>query len=421
MTAAGLGDAARLVALAGGALETAAVVAFVAQMLATYRRSPVRAEPWHAYVLAGLGFFALQAVGSVLHTWATMSAGSPEELVRLVATWQAPLRDVQVHGLALFMVLGVSIRMLPALFGVAPVPDARARRAFALLLAGVLGEAALFVAYRLTGSRALAAGLLLPWALLAAGTALVALPWRPWRPFPQADRSAKFVRAAYGWLALSLAMLLLLPAWLALTGQRFSHAWHGATRHAITVGFVSLMILGMGAKVVATLNGRDPRTLPSLLGPFVLANVGCFLRVSTQSLTDVEPAFFRVVGVSGTLEVAALAWWGAHVASVMRRGKREARALLAAAPAGGAVPAARTGAVRADDLVVDVVARAPATLDVFRRHGFAALGNPVLRATIARGVSVAQAARFRGVPLEPLLADLDAAVGEAPSPAASAS
>jgi hypothetical protein len=102
--------------------------------------------------------------------------------------------------------------------------------------------------------------------------------------------------------------------------------------------------------------------------------------------------------------------------SVMRRGKRETRALLAGAPARGAVPAAGTAAVRADDLVVDVVARAPATLEVFRRHGFAALQSPVLRATIARGVSVAQAARFRGVPLEPLLADLGPASGAAAPP-----
>jgi hypothetical protein len=44
----------------------------------------------------------------------------------------------------------------------------------------------------------------------------------------------------------------------------FSHAFSGATRHAITVGFISLMIMGVAAKVVPTLKGVDVRTLPAL-------------------------------------------------------------------------------------------------------------------------------------------------------------
>ena len=52
----------------------------------------------------------------------------------------------------------------------------------------------------------------------------------------------------------------------------FSHAFYGATRHAITVGFVSLMIVGVAAKVVPTLNGISTTRLWPLWGPFVLIN-----------------------------------------------------------------------------------------------------------------------------------------------------
>jgi len=45
--------------------------------------------------------------------------------------------------------------------------------------------------------------------------------------------------------------------------------------------------------------------------------VGCLLRVTLQALTDVHPGFFAVVGVSGILELAALAWWGAHLVRLM--------------------------------------------------------------------------------------------------------
>jgi len=53
------------------------------------------------------------------------------------------------------------------------------------------------------------------------------------------------------------------------------------------------------------------------MGPFVLVNVGCFLRVTLQALTDLHPAFFAVVGTSGVLELAALAWWGAPLVRLM--------------------------------------------------------------------------------------------------------
>jgi hypothetical protein len=62
------------------------------------------------------------------------------------------------------------------------------------------------------------------------------------------------------------------------------------------------------------LRGRDRAALPDLAGPFLLINVGCFLRVTLQALTDVHPRFFAIVGVSGVLELIALAWWGGHLA-----------------------------------------------------------------------------------------------------------
>ena len=45
--------------------------------------------------------------------------------------------------------------------------------------------------------------------------------------------------------------------------------------------------------------------------------------------------------------------------------------------------------------------------DVFLRHGFTALKSAVLRRTLARQVSVAQAAALRGVNLTVLLNDLN--------------
>jgi hypothetical protein len=184
-------------ALVGGALQVAAVLIFTGQILTTFAHSGAKIEPYVGFVVASLAWFSASSVVSIWHTWNTMTARSPDALLWYVATYQSPLRDLQIHGLALFMILGVSIRMLPALYEVPRVADQRAWRALALLVTAVLGEVALFLLSRWTGNPSLAACLPLPWAMLAAGSAMIVLPWRPWRPFPVHDRSAKFVRAAY--------------------------------------------------------------------------------------------------------------------------------------------------------------------------------------------------------------------------------
>jgi hypothetical protein len=181
------------------------------------------------------------------------------------------------------------------------------------------------------------------------------------------------------------------------------------------VGFVSLMIMGMAAKVVPTLNGVDPRRLSPLWGPFLLVNAGCLLRVSLQTLTDWHPGFFAAVGVSGVLEVIGLGWWGTHLARIML-----GRA-AAAAPGddGEAGPATANGSsapaapdhISAGMYVADVLNWFPQTGPVFDAYGFTLLRNPVARRTMARGVTLAQAASFRGVDLDAFLGALAAARG----------
>src|SRR5512135_1523348 len=397
-------------ALAGGALQVAAVLIFTGQILTTFAHSGAKVEPYVGFVIASLAWFGASSVVSIWHTWNTMTARSPDALLWYVATYQSPLRDLQIHGLALFMILGVSIRMLPALYEVPRVADQRAWRALALLVAAVLGEVALFLLSRWTGNPCFAACLPLPWAMLAAGSAMIVLPWRPWRPFPVHDRSAKFVRAAYAWLALSLVMLSLSPAYQyayqhfsGASGVPSSHAYQGAIRHAITVGFISLMIMGFAAKVVPTLNGVDPRMLSALRGPFLLVNVGCLLRVVMQTLTDWSAGLYPFLGISGTLEVAGLAWWGLGLARIIRRGGREADA---PAPPRGPRPEQVEGRHR----VAEVLDWFPETESVFLDRGFTALGQPLLRRTVARQITIAQAAGLRGVGLDELLGALNAAI-----------
>src|SRR5690606_38592260 len=107
----------------------------------------------------------------------------------------------------------------------------------------------------------------------------------------------------------SFALLLMMPVYQVLYEGAFSHAYHGAIRHAITVGFISMMIMGMGARIIPRLAGLDTARLPRLWAPFVLVNAGCALRGSLQIATDWWPGAFPLVGISGTLELGGLTWW----------------------------------------------------------------------------------------------------------------
>jgi uncharacterized protein involved in response to NO len=104
-------------------------------------------------------------------------------------------------------------------------------------------------------------------------------------------------------------LLLLLPVYQAAVQIPFSHAYYGAIRHAITVGFVSLMILGMSARFVPAIRGIPAQRLSRLWGPFLLVNFGCLLRVSMQTLTDWYPPVYAVISSSAVFEIIGFAWW----------------------------------------------------------------------------------------------------------------
>jgi hypothetical protein len=384
------------VALIGGALELAAILAVVGILSAAFMRSELKTEPYMVFILVALGWFVVQAIFGLWYVWVTMNAAGIAELTGYVSVFQAPLRDIQVHGLALFMILGVSMRIFPALFSLPRISDRRAWIGLGILTTAVLAEVGSFLLFRGTGNHGWAIALYSAWVLLAAGVVTVAGPWKLWKPLEIQDRSGKFIRIAYGWLALSLMMLLLLPAYQSARGIPFSHAYYGAIRHAITVGFISTMIMGVAAKVIPTLTGRDPRILSKMWGPFILINLGCFLRVSLQTLTDWVPAAYSFIGVSGVLEITALGWWGAQMAWMM----------LVESSTESVRPSAPQQIV-ADHKVGDVLAWFPRAQEVFDHFGFGPLRNKILQKTVANRVSLRQAAAMRGMALEPLLAGLN--------------
>lgn len=403
----------RELALTASVAELAAIGLCLAIVGNTLLRSGKPLETNDYYIAAALGFFALQGVSDAALTYATIHAASREGLLSIVATYQAALRNIQIHGFGLLIILGVGLRMFPVLFGMHR-PSARSQRiALPLLVLAVLGEALSIMMMQLTHERAWAAPLYVSTVALAATSIALTFRWGLLARPTEQDRSTKFVRAAVYWLHTSMVLLVLAPlhmlvvlpgaAMLSEPGRHaaeigFSHAYYGALRHAITVGFVSMMILGMAAKVVPTLNGVDTRRLRPLWLPFVLLNAGCALRVALQIGTDFTASAFSLIGVSGLLEVTGIALWGVHLWRIMA-GWRPAEAPAAARPA----------RITADHKVGHVVEWFPATLGVLIAKGFTPLANPFLRRTVARAVSLRTAAARQSLDLEQLLTELNEA------------
>jgi uncharacterized protein involved in response to NO len=388
------------------AIQITAVVIFIGVMIQTLRQAGKR-EMYDRFLYAALAWFLIAAIANPVIFKLFELAGTREQLLFNLAAFNIPYRDVQLLGLAVVMILGISLRLLPHAYGLREP----SRRWVSFLFWGVngsiLGGAVLFIAGMASGNHWL---LMLQWL-----TSIVLLVIAIMTPFQyrlfgavaenESDRGLKFIRAAHVWFIVATAMLVFTPIYnfgiyMPITGSHvpFSHAFFGAYRHALTVGFIMMMIVGVSSKIVPTLSGVDVRRANSLWPTFVLLNLGNLTRVSFQIATDFSPAAYPVMGVSGFIEVVGLALWGYELFANMRVGKkleRESNAL-----------SFQQLDITPNTKVGEVLSRYPESLEIFVQRGFPLLRNPVLRKTMARAITIEQACRREGVDLAGLLSEL---------------
>src|SRR5262249_53750377 len=145
------------------------------------------------YILSALAWFVIQAVYEALFLVATISAVERAELLALVRTWQGAMRDVQIHGFALLMILGVSQRVFPNFYSL-PTGSSRVSL-FSLLLLNVaiIGEVISLI-FMQPGNHAWAAGWYVSVLLLTGTVFFLVRSWHLFTPSTESDRSLKFLR-----------------------------------------------------------------------------------------------------------------------------------------------------------------------------------------------------------------------------------
>ena len=316
-------------AIFAGALQIGAIFIFALVIIRTIQAG--KREPFDRFIYAALGWFLLAAIANPVIFTLFEAPGSRENLLFYLATFNIPYRDVQLLGVAVIMILGVSLRLLPGAYGLRkPSPQWEAFMFWGVNSAILVGVVTYIVGMS-QGNHWL---LTIHWAAsLVILFVAVSLPsqYRLFSPFPEAgrDRSLKFIRAAYVWFIVAAVMLVAVPLYNfgiypALTGSRtpFSHAFFGAYRHALTVGFIMMMIIGVSSRVVPTFSGIDVQRTNSLWLTFILLNLGNALRVTTEVATDFTPKAYSIMGVSGFIEVVALGLWAFQIVKDMQFGRR---------------------------------------------------------------------------------------------------
>jgi uncharacterized protein involved in response to NO len=278
-----------------GALELAAFLIFFATVS---RHRPEDAgqkklEPWIWIVIAASSgfFFALAAnlAACIGLAWRGASPALPHALdQRFLAliTW----------GFLVPFIWGFSARWLHVFLGL--------RQARPRLLAAAVAVNFSGVASAALGNEVLAA------ALLVTGAVLAILAIRIFEPAVREPKTRGlhpsfpfFVRLAYLWMLIASLLGAAAALWDTSGG-----IW-GASRHALTVGFIAMMVLCIGQRILPAFAGMRLLWSKSLMfAGLLLLAAGCLLRVSCEILAyqGYAPWAWNVLPASAVLELLGI-------------------------------------------------------------------------------------------------------------------
>ena len=285
------------------ALEILAFLIFF-QAVASHRPSHGVPKPWESWIFvviaASLGLLISLMLNLGASIQVALHANSPafphefDQRYLIVSTW----------GFLVPMVWGFSSRWLPVFMGLRPL------RGSLLLVAAGLNTAGVMVGFF---EHFTAGGV-----LLLGGAVMAVVAIRFFEPTAKAPKTINvhgsfplFIRIAYGWLLIAAALSI----WASLAGQA-PGIW-GASRHALTVGFIAAMVFSVGQRILPSFCGMRVLWSPSLmLVMLVLLMIGCTLRVASEILAYQGHAGWAwdVLPVSAVIEMTAVTLFAINLA-----------------------------------------------------------------------------------------------------------
>lgn len=285
----------RIAAPFSAALELAAFLIFL-RCVSGHRpekSGTATIEKWALVVIAAsMGLLLTLIVNLGAEFWLALHAVSPA----LPSGFDQRFLVLETWGFLVPFVWGFSAKWLPVFLGLRPVRGGRLLAAVALNFGGVVA--------------ALAGWMIPAVVLLLAGVVVAAHALRLFEP-PLGPAKVKgvsasypfFIRLAYAWAAVAAV----LGIWAALA-ENSQGIW-GASRHALTVGFLATMVFAVGQRVLPAFSGmRLLFSTKLMFAALALLAVGCLLRVTSEVLAyqALATRAWACLPVSAVIEMTAV-------------------------------------------------------------------------------------------------------------------
>ena len=292
---------------ASGLLQLVAFVLFYRSVrLHRPMGSNRRTETWMQIVMGGtVAFLVAMIINLAALTRIALHGNSPA----LPHVLDQQLVVLAVWGVLVPTIWGFNARWLPIFAGFKKPHGLRLLIAYGLSIAGII---AVFADWLPVAAVSF---------LFAALLAIDAL--HVWEPAIQPAKLLHvhatfplFIRLAYIWLVISTV--------LEAVAVLYDHAggiW-GASRHALTVGFVGLMVFAIGQRVLPAFCGMRVLWSESLMAwSLYLLFLGCLLRVAMEPLAyeGIWMAAWKVLPVSAVTELTAVSLFAINLGGTIFR------------------------------------------------------------------------------------------------------
>jgi hypothetical protein len=401
------------VLLAGAIVQLLGVVGFALVLAVTWVSVRPRLEPFHLGLAAGLVGWIAAAALLVAGGVAAWRAADAEASI----PWNEPFYLAALFGGTLAFVEGITLRTASVFLGVRP---AHGRLAVLAIVLGQLGTALTVVgkiwcqgrpamlAVMNVGLLASAVGFTL---FVAAARVLT----RRVQPADDDPVPAFGARAAFV-AGLLFAALAGLYGGMSLTGHIPPSALYDGARHALGLGFITMLIFSMGRRMLPVFDGAALRWTSASTAGLVLICVGLVMReLQVVVFLFHWPELLRVSGMSGLVAATGVCLCGGGLLATLSRRRRAERDTGAGCEPANGANAGLPFLLGPESTIAAILRAFPAALPVLLAEGFTPLANPVARQTIARVTTLRSACALTGRDLDAVLARLRAACPESPA------
>jgi hypothetical protein len=280
-----LADSAQGVIVAGAqAVLLVAAVCFAMVVIGTLTRAGSRADATAYMFILGASFLVAQALLGLL-----IAVDESGDRLRVFSHLPSQaLLHLQIAGFLLAFIGGVGTRALPTMTGIAR-PNASVK-ATAFVLGGAVGLTAAALLWAEYGTYSTAVARLASGGYVGLGAALLAIAWSTGILRPAANR-LRPASQPHLWLVRSAVVWMVVAGVLSIYFG--SRAFSGATilsqfevdgvRHAIGLGVVTMLIMGMAMMIVPEFAGQRQfgrSQAPLSVSLAALLNAATFLRVA---------------------------------------------------------------------------------------------------------------------------------------------